>query len=73
MEDGNSQSNFLVGFLFGSILGALAGMFFAPKSGKELRSKIKEKGTEVLKEAEEIIVIIWVDTFFRLYYTPIKT
>ena len=54
MENGNNRSNFLIGFLFGSILGALLGMSFAPKSGKELRSKIKEKGTEVLKDAEEI-------------------
>ena len=53
-ENGRSQSNFLMGFLLGSILGALAGIFFAPKSGKQLRSKIKEKGTEVLKDAEEI-------------------
>ena len=53
-ENGNSQSNFLIGFLFGSILGALAGIFFAPKSGRQLRSDIKEKGTEVLKDAEEI-------------------
>ncbi len=53
-ENGRSQSNFLMGFLFGSILGALLGTFFAPKSGKQLRSKIKEKGAEVLKDAEEI-------------------
>ena len=53
-ENGNNQSKLLIGFLFGSILGALVGIFFAPKSGQELRSKIKEKGTEVLKDAEEI-------------------
>ena len=53
-ENGNNQNDFLIGLLFGSILGALAGIFFAPKSGKQLRSKIKEKGTEVLKDAEEI-------------------
>ena len=53
-ENGNNQNDFLMGLLFGSILGALAGIFFAPKSGKQLRSKIKEKGTEVLKDAEEI-------------------
>ena len=35
------ESQPLMGFLFGSILGALLGMFFAPKSGKQLRSKIK--------------------------------
>jgi len=54
MEDGNNQSNCLKGFLFGSILGVIAGIFFAPKSGKELRSEIKEKGSKVLKDAEEI-------------------
>ncbi len=53
-ENGNNQNSFLVGLLFGGILGALAGILFAPKSGKQLRSKIKEKGTEVLKDAEEI-------------------
>jgi gas vesicle protein len=54
MEDGNSQSKFLKGLLIGSILGIVAGICFAPKSGKELRSEIKEKGSKVLKDAEEI-------------------
>ena len=40
--------------LIGGVLGALAGIFFAPKSGKELRSDIKEKGSEVLKDGKEI-------------------
>ncbi len=53
-ENGNNQSNFLIGFLFGGILGALVGIFFAPKSGQQLRSEIKERGTKVLKDAEEI-------------------
>ncbi len=53
-EDRNNQNDLLIGFLFGSILGALAGILFAPKSGKQLRSKIKEKGAEVLRDAEEI-------------------
>ena len=45
---------FLKGFVIGGFLGALAGILFAPKSGKELRSDIKEKGSEVLKDAKEI-------------------
>ena len=53
-EYGNNERNFLKGFVFGSILGVLAGIFFAPKSGKELRSEIKEKGSKALKDAEEI-------------------
>ncbi len=53
-EDRDNQNNFLIGFLFGGILGALVGIFFAPKSGKQLRSETKEKGAEVLRDAGEI-------------------
>ena len=53
-EPENQRGHFFMGFLIGSVLGALAGIFFAPKSGKELRSDIKEKGSEVLKDAKEI-------------------
>jgi gas vesicle protein len=53
-EQETQQGQFFKGFLIGGVLGALAGIFFAPKSGKELRSDIKEKGGEVLKDAKEI-------------------
>ena len=53
-EHEKPQCHFFMGFLIGSVLGALAGILFAPKSGKELRSDIKEKGSEVLKDAKEI-------------------
>jgi gas vesicle protein len=53
-EHENQQGHFFMGFLIGSVLGALTGIFFAPKSGKDLRSDIKEKGSEVLKDAKEI-------------------
>lgn len=43
-----------VGLLIGGALGALAGILLAPKSGKELRSEIKEKGDLVLKDAKDI-------------------
>ena len=46
--------NFLKGFAIGSFLGALAGIFFALKPGKDLRSDLKEKGSEVLKDGKEI-------------------
>ena len=48
------QGHFFMGLLIGGVLGALAGIFFAPKSGKELKSDIKEKGSEVLEDAKEI-------------------
>src|SRR5512147_2065036 len=53
-EHENQQGHFFMGFLIGGVLGALAGILFAPKSGKELRSDIKEKGGEVLTEGKEI-------------------
>jgi gas vesicle protein len=43
-----------VGLLIGSALGALAGILFAPKSGKKLRAEIKEKGSAVLRDATDI-------------------
>ncbi len=49
-ENGNNQKNLFKGLILGGIMGALVGIFFASKSGKELRSKFKEKGTEVLKD-----------------------
>jgi gas vesicle protein len=54
VEHERDCGNFLKGFVIGGVLGALAGIFFAPKSGKELRSDIKEKGSEVLKDAKGI-------------------
>jgi gas vesicle protein len=53
-EHENQQDRFFMGLLIGGALGALAGILFAPKSGKELRSELKEKGNEVLKEGKEI-------------------
>jgi len=53
-EHENPQCHFCMGLLIGGVLGALAGIFFAPKSGKELRSDIKEKGNEFLKDTKEI-------------------
>jgi gas vesicle protein len=52
-QRGNDQNHFLRGFLVGGIMGALAGLFFAPKSGKELRAELKEKGTEAFEDAKQ--------------------
>jgi gas vesicle protein len=51
-ENEKKCGNLLKGFIIGGILGALAGIFFAPKSGKELRSDLKKKGSEVLTDAK---------------------
>lgn len=53
-EHENNLGNLFAGVLIGGALGALAGILFAPKSGKELRSDIKEKGSKVFKDTKEI-------------------
>ncbi len=53
-ENERDWGYFLKGFVIGGFAGALAGILFAPKSGRELRADIKEKGNEVLKDSQEI-------------------
>jgi gas vesicle protein len=45
---------FLKGLLIGGAVGALVGILFAPKSGKELRSDIQKKGNKIIKDGKEI-------------------
>jgi gas vesicle protein len=54
-ENKRDCRNFLKGVVIGGVMGAMATIFFAPKSGKELRTTdIKEKGSEVLHNHKEI-------------------
>jgi len=53
-DDKLERDSFLKGFLIGGFMGALAGLLFAPKSGKELRSDIRRKGEEALEESKRI-------------------
>lgn len=50
----NGRNNFGLwkGLMVGSFLGAAAGFLLAPKSGKELRSEIKEKTNKALDETK---------------------
>lgn len=43
---------FAKGLIIGGVSGALAGLLFAPKSGKKLRADIKEKGSDALKDTK---------------------
>ena len=45
--------HFFKGLLFGGFLGGLAGLLFAPKSGRELREELKKQGSEAFDEAKE--------------------
>jgi gas vesicle protein len=46
------EAHFFRGVLIGSLLGALAGILLAPKSGKELRSELMEKGEGAFQKAK---------------------
>jgi len=57
MEEGQIKTNgsrFLRGLLIGGVLGGIAGLLFAPKTGKELRADLKERGSTVFKGASEV-------------------
>jgi gas vesicle protein len=53
-ENGKHRAYYVAAFLTGGVLGSLTGLLLAPKSGKRLRSDIRHKGSEVIKDAEEI-------------------
>jgi gas vesicle protein len=53
IEKGNGRGIFLRGLFTGAILGGLAGILLAPKSGKELRAEIRKKGAEAFEDAKE--------------------
>jgi len=46
-------TDFLKGVLIGGLIGAAAGILFAPKSGKETREDIARKTDEIIKKAKE--------------------
>jgi len=52
MEANKHDGNLLKGILIGSLAGALAGIVFAPKSGRELRSDIKGEGEKAMRETK---------------------
>jgi gas vesicle protein len=53
MGHNGTNGYFLKGLLIGSLGGALAGLLLAPKSGKDLRDDITDKGSEALKDTKE--------------------
>jgi gas vesicle protein len=46
---------FLTGLLIGGVLGGVAAFLFAPKSGKELRADIEERGGKAIHETEAFL------------------
>lgn len=54
-DNDNNKSSFLIGFLAGSVVGAVIALLYAPKPGKELRADIKTKTGEFVDNADEYI------------------
>lgn len=45
--------DFLKGLLFGGLIGALLGVLYAPKSGRETREELTHKADEFISKAKE--------------------
>lgn len=54
-QDNNLGRGFLIGMLAGGAVGAVLGLLFAPKSGRELRADIKSKTDEYVEDAEKYL------------------
>ncbi len=54
-SENNNGNGFLIGLIAGSALGAIIGLLYAPKSGKELRDDIRTKSNEYLDDADKYI------------------
>lgn len=59
MNNGNDDKNALVyllaGFGLGALVGALAGILFAPKAGNEMREELGDKFKDLKGKTEEWI------------------
>jgi gas vesicle protein len=50
----NKNKELVIGAVVGSVLGAVTALLFAPKSGRELRSDIKEGCQQVSEKTQEV-------------------
>ena len=48
-DDNGVGKGLLLGFLTGSIVGAITALLYAPKPGRELRGDIREKSDVIVK------------------------
>jgi gas vesicle protein len=54
-ESTNSAANFVGWFLSGAILGVAIALVVAPKSGKEARQFLSDKGRETIGDGERMV------------------
>jgi gas vesicle protein len=53
MSDSDDFGAFLIGFMVGGVAGAVVALLFAPQSGEETRTLIKDKSIELREKAGE--------------------
>ena len=51
----NNTGNVLVGMVIGALIGTVAMLLLAPRSGKETRRQIQEKGIELRDRTTETV------------------
>lgn len=54
-DDNGVGKGLILGFFTGAVVGSIVSLLYAPKSGKELRSDIKDKSDDFFKETEEYL------------------
>ncbi len=54
-NDSSNSDNLFKGIVFGGIVGFVAGMILAPKSGDETRTLFSERGQEFRDKADDFI------------------
>ncbi len=47
-----AEEDYVKGFIIGGLIGAVAGILYAPKSGKETREQISHSAEELLKKTK---------------------
>ena len=55
MSSRNGMSGFGIGLLAGVAAGLAIGFLYAPRTGSEMRTLIKEKGEEAWQRADEVV------------------
>jgi gas vesicle protein len=54
-EKSGMAKGLLIGFIAGAVAGAVTALLYAPKSGKELRSELKQKANNLKDDAAEYL------------------
>ena len=54
-ESGSMAGGVFIGFVAGTIVGAVLALLYAPKTGRELRSELRQKTDKVMGDAEAYI------------------